>query len=381
MFDSDDYYEILGVSQDASQQEIKTAFKQKAKKYHPDQSNEEDAEEKFKVISEAYEVLSDEELRQRYDRFGKEGVDKATSKRRQRGGRGGFADLGDILEEMGFGDFSDFFGGGRRGGGQGRSRQGARGADLRMEVTIDLEEAVFGTTEEFEIEKNETCENCNGTGSLSDKDERCRTCNGKGKVSQSQGFFTITETCPDCRGRGKKITDPCGECDGTGTVRRDSTISAKIPAGIQSGQRIRVEGEGEPGQRSRGDLFLDINVKPHENFKRKNSELYTQAPISFVQAALGGTIEIPLLGEDEAEDLDIPEGTQSGEVFVLDGKGAPKLKGRGRGDLHVQVKVVVPSDLTSDEREILEEFADKRGTEVQESSDSIFDGVFDAFNG
>lgn len=382
MFESDDYYEILGVSRDADQNEIKTAFKKKAKEYHPDQSDKENAEEKFKVISEAYEVLSDEQMRKQYDRHGKDGVDRAKSQGRGRGRSGGFADLGDLLEEMGFGDVSDLFGGrgrGRgRGGGRGRS---AKGSDLRMEVTLDLEEAVEGTTKEFDIEKNEPCETCDGTGSLSDDGEqRCRTCDGKGKVSRSQGFFKITETCPDCRGRGVTIEDPCDECNGSGTVRRQTTIEANIPAGVQSGQRVRVDGEGEPGRKRRGDLYLDINVKPHDQFKRKDAELYTQAPISFVQAALGGTVEVPLLGEDETESLEVPAGTQSGEVFVIDGEGAPRLKGRGHGDLHVQVKVAIPTDLSEEERECLEEFADLRGTEVQNTEQSLFDGVFDAFN-
>jgi molecular chaperone DnaJ len=372
MFETDDYYEILGISRDASQNEIKTAFKKKAKKYHPDQSEEPDAEEKFKQISEAYEVLSDEEMRKRYDRFGKEGVDKASSRRRQ---SGGFNDLGDILEEMGFGDF---FGG--RGGGRGGQRQ-QRGTDLRMEVTLDLEEAAFGTTKEFNIDKKEPCDNCNGSGSLSDNKTRCSTCDGRGKVSRSQGFFTITETCPDCRGRGEQIDDPCPDCNGSGTIRENQTVEADIPAGVQAGQRVRIDGEGEPGPRGQGDLYLDIDVESHDQFKRKNAELYTQVPISFVQAALGGTVEVPLLGEDNTKELSIPEGTQSGEVFVIEGEGATRLKGRGRGDLHVQVKVVTPSDLSKTEREILEEFADVRGADVKESRGSIFEGVFDAFNG
>ncbi len=375
MFETDDYYEILGVSRDATQSEIKTAFKEKAKKYHPDQSNESGAEEKFKQISEAYEVLGDEELRQRYDRFGKEGVDKASSRRRQ---SGGFSDLNDLLNEMGFGDFSDFFGGGRRGRG---SRRQQRGTDLRMEVTVDLEEAAFGTTREFNIDKKEPCDNCDGTGSLSGSRTRCRTCDGKGKVSRSQGFFTVTETCPDCRGRGERVDNPCPECHGSGNVRKNKTIEADIPAGVQSGQRVRVDEEGDPGPGGRGDLYLDIDVKPHDQFKRKNADLYTQVPISFVQAALGGTVKVPLLGEEEDETIEVPEGTQTGEVFVIEGKGATRLKGRGRGDLHVQVRVVTPTDLTNNERELLEEFAETRGVEVQETNDSIFEGIFDAFNG
>lgn len=380
MIESEDYYEILEVSRDASQSEIKKAFKTKAQKYHPDQSDDPDAEEKFKKISEAYEVLSDEEMRQRYDRFGKEGVDRSAA---GGGRRGGMADLGDILEEMGFGDFADFFGGrgGRRRGGRRQQRRSRRGQDLRMEVELDLEEAVFGTSKSFDIEKNEPCENCNGSGSLSEGSKRCQTCNGKGKVTESQGFFKVTETCPDCRGKGEIIEDPCEECNGSGMVRRETTVEADIPAGVQSGQRVRVENEGEPGQAGRGDLYLDINVRGHDDFKRKDTELYTQVPISFVQAALGGTVEVPLLDpEEESEELDIPQGTQSGEVFVVDDRGAPSLKGMGRGDLHVQVRVVTPTELSAEERELLEEFAEIRGTSVQETDDSIFSNVFDIFN-
>lgn len=379
MTESDDYYDILGVSRNASQSEIKKAFKKMAQEYHPDQSDDPDAEEKFKKISEAYEVLSDEELRKRYDKFGKEGVDQATSKRRA---SGQFNDIEDLLNEMGFGGFADIFGGvGGRGGGRSR-RQNRKGSDLRMPMELEFKEAVFGCTKEVDVQKNEPCENCDGTGALSDGRKRCRTCDGRGKVSQSQGFFTVTETCPDCRGRGEIIDDPCPECNSSGTVRRNKTIKVEVPAGVDTGNRIRVKGEGEPGKAGRGDLYVEFKVKPHDDFKRKDSDLYTQASISFLQAALGGSVDVPLLDEDEdSYELEIPEGVQTGEVFVIDDKGVPRVKGRGRGDLHVQVNVVTPQNLSAEERELLEEWADIRGKNVKNEDEGLFGKFFDAFAG
>ncbi len=375
MVDSDDYYERLGVDRDASQEEIKKAFKQLALEYHPDRSEQPEAEEKFKKISEAYEVLSDEDQRARYDRFGKEGVQGAASR-----GRG--ADIGDIFEEMGFGDlFSEFFGGagGRRGRGKRRSR---RGADLRMQIDLDLEEAAFGCQKEVELRKREKCEACGGSGS---RDEggtvRCPKCEGRGKISRSQGFFTLTETCPECNGSGKKIENPCPECNGVGKVRRKKTIEVDIPAGVDTGHRMRVDGEGEAGEAGPGNLYLDINVKSHSQFKRDGADLYTQVPISFVQAALGGSVEVPLLDEDETEELSISEGTQTGEVFVVEGNGVEYLKRRGRGDLHVQVKIVTPTDLSPEEKELFQELADIRGEKVQPEGRGIFEKLRDAFTG
>ena len=375
MTEEDSYYEILGVSRDASEEEIKKAFKEKALEYHPDRSDHPDAEEKFKIISEAYEVLSDEEQRARYDRFGKEGVQGAASRS---GGRRR-QDFEDLFQGMGgFEDlFSQFFGGAA--GGQ-RSRRSKRGTDLRMEVELDLEEAAFGCEKEISLNRREKCTECGGTGSEgADDRKRCSRCQGKGKVSRSRGFFTLTQPCEKCDGQGYVIENPCPECNGSGKRRRQKTIKTDIPAGVQSGHRIRVDDEGEAGEAGSGDLYLDIKVKPHNRFKRKNGDLYTQVPISFVQAALGGEITVSLL-EDEEETLEVNPGTQTGEVYKVEGKGVPYLNRPGRGDLHVQVKVVTPTDLSREEKELFEELADVRGEEVQEES-GVFEKVREVFAG
>ncbi len=377
--DSDDYYDVLGVSKDASQREIKKAFKQKAQEHHPDRSDDPDAEEVFKEIAEAYEVLSDEEMRERYDRFGKEGVQGAAS--RQRSSRQ-YSSIADLLNDMGFGDL---FGGmgGRGSGGRGRRRRRNRtGRDLKMAVELDLEEAAFGTEKTFTVDKKTSCESCDGEGTLSDDGrERCRTCDGRGKVSRSQGFFTLTETCPDCGGQGSVLTDPCSDCDGRGWVRREQTIETEIPPGVDDGHRIRIDNRGEPGEAGPGDLYLEITVREHDRFKRKGSRLYTEIPISFLQAALGGEVEVPLLEEGETAALEVDPGTQSGEVFVIEGKGVPELRGPGRGDLHVRVQVVTPTELSAEERDLLDEWADIRGEEVQEPSRGLFGQLFDVMGG
>lgn len=373
-FDSDDYYEVLGVSRDASQAEIKKTFKQLAVDYHPDRSEDPNAEEKFKAIAEAYEVLGDEQSRQKYDRFGKEAVDGAAAAGGRRGQ--GFSDIEDLLNQMGFGDIFDMFG--DRGRGR-RGRRSARGADLRATVELDLEEAAFGTQEQIEFNRQHNCSECEGTGSKSGKKQRCSRCNGRGKVSESKGFFKMTRTCPDCGGQGETVSDPCPNCNGRGTVKREQTVEFEVPAGVQSGHRIRLNGEGQQGPGGTGDLYIDFKVHEHDQFKRKNDDLYTQVPISFVQAALGGEVEVPLLEQDELDFIEVEEGTQSGEVFVIEDRGVPHLNGRGRGDLHVQVKVVTPTNLSDEERECLEQFADIRGEEVQEDTAGIFDRIYDVF--
>ncbi|MFB6357419.1 MAG: molecular chaperone DnaJ [bacterium] len=379
MPESDDYYEILGVSRDASEREIKKSFKKLAQKYHPDQSDHPDAEEKFKEIAEAYEVLSDEEMRARYDRYGKEGVQGASSGRR--GGQQ-FNDLEDLLNEMGFGSFfSDLFGGRGRGGGRGGRGRSGRGADLRIEVELDLEEAVFGCEKEIELPRNEECESCNGTGSATGKRTRCEKCDGKGKISENKGFFVYTQACPECDGQGSIAEDQCEDCGGTGEIRERDTVTVDIPAGVDKGHRVRVDGEGERGERGAGNLYVDINVKSHDRFKRKDDALYTQVPISFIQAALGGTVEVPLLDENETEQLDIEAGTQSGEVFVIENRGANRLQRPGRGDLHVQVRVVTPTDLSPEEKELFEQLAEIRGEDVQDPDTGLFQRLFDAFVG
>jgi len=382
MYVGEDYYQVLGVSRDASKDDIKSAFKEKAREYHPDRSDHPDAEEKFKRISKAYEVLADEEMRARYDRYGEEGVktSAAGGRRRSRG----FTDLQDLLDEMGFRGFSDLFGGGR-GGSRGRGRRRRRGSDLKMAVELDFDEAVFGCEKELSFEKNEVCENCDGSGSPTGDTEVCNRCDGRGKVSRSQGFFRVTETCPQCRGQGEIVTDPCGECRGSGTVRREQTLRADIPAGVSSGDRIGLEGEGEPGPAGRGDLYLEIRVRPHDRFHRRDFDLHTAVPVSFPRAALGGTVSVPLLEGDDAEEteIELPEGVQSGEEFVVRGRGVPRLRGGGRGDLHVTVQVVTPTDLSAEERDLLEALAEKRGMDVQspEKKQGLFERFAEAFGG
>lgn len=375
MTEEDDYYEILGVSRDASEEEIKKAFKKLALEYHPDRSDHPDAEEKFKIISEAYEVLSDEDQRARYDRFGKEGVQGAASRGRGRRRQ----DFEDLFQGMGgFEDlFSQFFGG--AGGGR-SSRRSRRGSDLRMEVELDLEEAAFGCEKEISLNRREKCTECGGSGSQGDDDrKRCSRCEGKGKVSRSRGFFTLTQPCQKCDGQGYIIENPCPSCNGTGKRRRRKTIKTDIPAGVESGHRMRVDGEGEAGEAGAGDLYLDIKVKPNDQFKRKKGELYTQVPISFVQAVLGGEISVPLLDEGE-ESVNIDAGTQTGEVYKIEEKGVSYLNRPGRGDLHVQVKVVTPTNITGEEKELFEKLADVRGEKVQEEQ-GVFEKVREVFAG
>ncbi len=375
MTDSDDYYEILGVSRDADDEEIKKAFKQRALEYHPDRSDDPEAEEKFKKISEAYEVLSDDEQRSRYDRFGKQGVQGAAS----RGRSYRSADIGDIFEGMGFGDlFSQFFGGGGRRG----RRRSRRGSDLRMRLDLDLQEAAFGCQKEVELRKREECDVCGGSGAKDSASKKtCPDCEGRGKVSTSRGFFTLTETCSRCKGRGQVITDPCEKCNGAGKIRRTKTLEVDVPAGVETGHRIRIDGEGEAGEAGSGNLYVEINVSSHQRFKRDGADLYTQVPISFVQAALGGEVEVPLLEDDEVEELEVDQGTQTGEVFVLNGRGAHHLNRPGRGDLHVQVKVITPTNLSEEEEELFEQLAEIRGEEVQPRDRTIFEKVRDVFTG
>ncbi len=373
MTDSEDYYEILGVDRTATQKQVKKAFKKRALDHHPDRSDDPNAEENFKRIAEAYEVLSDKDQRARYDKFGKEGVKNSASRGRARG----YGDFGDLFSNMGVGDlFSEIFGGG------GRSRRSRRGADLRLQLTLELEEAVHGCQKEVQLRKRERCPECSGSGATEESTKKtCPECEGRGKVSISQGFFTLTEACSRCRGRGQIITDPCERCNGSGEIRRVKTIEIDIPAGVDTGHRIRVTGEGEPGEAGPGNLYVEINVRPHKRFKRDGTELYTQVPISFVQAALGGAIQVDLLEAGETEELEIKPGTQPGEIFILKNQGASHPHRRGRGDLHVQVKVITPTNLSEEEREIFEKFAEIRGETVKPSDRNIFEKIRDVFTG
>ena len=349
-----DYYEILGIKRDASDQELKKAYRQMALKYHPDRNpGNKSAEEKFKEVNEAYEVLSDSQKRHRYDAFGHAGVGTEG-----RGGfdfnRGGFGDI--------FGDiFEDFFG-----GATGRTRARAeRGADLRYNLQIEFEEAVFGKEAKIRIPKWETCTECRGTGAKSSGGIRtCPTCNGAGSIRFQQGFFTISRSCGHCNGEGRIISDPCPICHGKKQVHHDKTLTVKIPAGVETGTRLRLSGEGEPGSHGGppGDLYVVLTVQDHPLFAREEDDLLCEVSISIGQAALGAKIVVPTLkGKTQ---LKIPAGTQSGRVFRLKGLGVANVKGHGIGDELVTIRVTIPSKLTARQRELLEEFSKLSGDPV-----------------
>ena len=341
-----DYYEILGVSTNASEEEIKKSYRKIAMQYHPDRNpGNREAEEKFKIASEAYEVLRDPEKRQIYDQYGIEGLK----------GRGftGFRGFEDIFSA--FGDiFEDFFGLGRTF----RQRPKARsGADLRYDLKIPFYDAAFGKEAEIEIPKNVPCEVCSGTGAKpGTHSTHCPNCKGSGQVTRSQGFFTISTTCSQCQGQGKYIPNPCKECRGTGRVRENKKIQVRIPPGVDTGSKLRIRGEGEDGERGGppGDLFLFLYIEPHDFFSRDGDDIICQVPISFPQATLGSEIEVPTL--NGKRNLAIPKGTESGEVLRIKGEGLPKLRGHGRGDQLVQIIVKTPKNLTRRQEEILREF-------------------------
>ncbi|MBW1659746.1 MAG: molecular chaperone DnaJ [Deltaproteobacteria bacterium] len=341
-----DYYEILGVARSATQEEIKKAYRKLALKYHPDRNpDNKEAEERFKEASEAYEVLSDPEKRQIYDQFGHDGL-KGTGFTGFRGFEDIFSSFGDI--------FGDFFGFGAR------SRSGpTRGDDLRYDLEITFEEAAFGKDVELEIPRTVRCETCGGTGAKPGTHPiTCPACGGRGQVTRSQGFFSISTTCSTCQGTGQIIPEPCPDCGGTGRVKKKRKVALKIPAGVDTGSRLRLRGEGEAGERGGppGDLYVVIHVKPHEFFERSGDDIYCKVPISFTTAALGGKVEVPTL--EGVETIQIKKGTQSGEVFQLKGKGFPRLRGYGRGDEIIQVVVSVPKKLTKRQEELLREFAE-----------------------
>lgn len=355
MADKRDYYEVLGVSRNASGDEIKKAYRKEAKKYHPDlHPGDKAAEAKFKEINEAYEVLSDSEKKARYDQFGHAGVDPNFSAGGSGGGGFGGFDFGDI--------FSDIFGGGFGGFGGGSRRNGpVRGADVRQGVEVTFEEAAFGCKKNLNITKQEICHTCGGSGAKPGTSPvTCKRCGGRGQVQTQTrtplGYMTNVSTCPDCHGTGKVVTDPCKECRGTGRVRKTKTIEVDIPQGINDGQTMQISGGGEPGTRGgpAGDLLITVRVKPHEIFRRDEFDVHIEIPITFVQAALGATLKVPTL--DGVVEYDIPEGTQSGSVFRLRGKGVPFIRGKGRGDQYVKVDVEVPKNLSQRQKEALRDF-------------------------
>lgn len=373
-----DYYQVLGVAKNASQADIKKAYRRHAMKLHPDRNpGDKEAEEKFKEAKEAYEVLSDEHKRATYDQHGHAGIDAA----RQGGGAGGF-NPGDAFGDI-FGDvFGDIFGGARRGGGR---SQVFRGADLRYELELDLHDAVFGKSVEIEIPKLSECETCHGSGAAKGSSPvTCDTCHGSGQVRISQGFFQLQQTCPKCRGSGKIIKNPCDTCLGQGRVRRVKTLSVKVPAGVDTGDRIRLGGEGEAGRNGGppGDLYVEVSVRDHPIFERDGAHLSCEVPVSFSAAALGGAVDVPTL--EGHVSLKIPAETQSGRVFRLRDKGVKPVRGGARGDLFCRVVVETPVNLTAEQRDLvakLDESLRKGGSRHAPREKSFFDGVKRFFTG
>ncbi len=364
-----DYYETLGVSRDASQEELKKAFRQLALKHHPDRNaGDKASEEKFKEINEAYSCLSDSEKRAHYDRFGT--ADGFGS------GQGPFASgagFGDIFEDI----FGDLFGAGF--GGQRRQRP-TKGNDLRYDLALTLEEAVFGTEKVITFPKLQKCNVCSGSGSEPGRQaEMCSVCRGSGQIRYQQGFFSVSKTCGKCSGSGKFITHPCKQCRGNGSIREQKTVHLKIPAGVDSGSRLKVTGEGEPGYYNGppGDLYVILTVEEHPFFKREGTELYCEFPISFTAATLGAEVEVPTL--DGSAKLKIPAGTPSGKIFTLRGKGVPRVGSSHRGNQLVKVYIDVPKKLTQRQKELLEEFAsvsaDETGKSFKDRLKDLFSGV------
>ena len=342
-----DYYDVLGIKRDASEADIKKSYRRLAMKHHPDRNPDDDAAEaSFKEAKEAYEILSDAQKRAAYDQFGHAGLEQGA-------GPGGF-NAGDAFGDM-FGDvFGDIFGGGRRG-----QSHVYRGADLRYELVMDLQQAVFGDTVNVELPTLEACETCDGSGAKPGTSPvTCDTCGGHGQVRRQQGFFSVQQTCPSCRGTGKKIEQPCGDCHGRGRIQRNKTLAVKVPPGVDNGDRIRLGGEGEAGQNGGppGDLYVDIRVTAHPIFDRDGADLSCNVPIAFVTAALGGTVTVPTL--DGEVNLKVPAETQSGKVFRIRGKGVKPIRSHSTGDLYCRVEVETPVKLTAEQKELLGKFND-----------------------
>ena len=375
-----DYYTVLGLSRDASEEDLKKAYRKLAMKHHPDRNpDDKGAEEKFKEAKEAYEVLTDPKKRAAYDQFGHAGVDGMAGM----GGRGG-------MGPEGFGGFADAFGdifGEIFGQGRGGARGGSgvfRGADLRYNLELSLEEAAFGTDAKIRIPTLEQCGTCHGTGAKpGTQPKTCGTCGGRGEVRVSQGFFSIQQTCPTCHGSGKVVTDPCSACEGAGRLRKHKTLSVKIPAGVDQDDRIRLAGEGEAGVNGgpAGDLYVVVQLKPHGVFQREGADLHCEMPIGFATAALGGEIEIPTL--DGQAKIKIPPETQTGQVFRLRNKGIRPVRGSVTGDLYCHVAVETPVKLTARQKELLREFEsinEKDPAAHTPRSKGFFDKVRDFFS-
>ena len=379
-----DYYEVLGVDRDADQDEIKKAYRKLAKEYHPDRSDDPDAGEKFKEISEAYDILSDPEKREKYDRYGHAGINQD--------------DFSFNFEDFGGGDFggmnvedifSMFFGDRRHPGGRSRSSRQSRrrrGSDLEYRLEIDFEEAVFGTEKEITIPREVTCEECDGSGAEPGSSSRtCPKCNGQGRIRVTQrtpfGQMAQAKVCDRCGGDGEIIDDPCSECGGSGKQKERSTLTVNIPAGVEDGNQLRMSGKGQAGEKGgpSGGLYIIIKVRDHEIFERRGDDIHCEVPINFVQAALGDKIEVPTV-EGKVK-FQIPEGTQPGDVLRLRNKGVPHLRGSGRGDQYIHIKIVIPRSLDEEQKELLKEFAEISGEEINPEGKSFFRRVKDAFGG
>lgn len=360
-----DYYEILGVDRGADPRDIKKAYRKIAMEYHPDRNGAPEAEEIFKEASEAYAILSDPEKRSRYDRFGHQGV----------GGSGGFdasqfTDFADIFEDL-FG-FGDLFGGGRR-----RGNRARRGSDIRFDLQIDFEEAVFGKEADIEVARTIRCDHCEGTGAEKGSSPVvCNTCGGQGQIRHSQGFFAVARTCPQCGGAGRVIKDPCSDCSGSGRLRMVDTVSVRIPPGVDTGTRLRISGGGDAGLNGGppGDLYVFIDVNPHPELIRRDYDIHSEKIVSFTQAALGAEVEIATVHGPQT--LEIPAGAQPSSKYVLKGKGVPYVDGRGNGDHWVHLQVHVPTSLSAEQREIIEQLARVEG-EVPRPKSSLFSRIRD----
>jgi molecular chaperone DnaJ len=353
-----DYYEVLGISRNASESELKKAYRQLALKFHPDKNDgDPEAEEKFKEAAEAYEVLKDANKRQTYDQFGHEGLKKS--------GFSGPQGFEDIFSS--FGDiFGDFFGGGGR---------TSTGADLRLDLSVSFVEAAFGANKEMDISKHAACKTCRGSGAKSGYPPKpCSTCQGTGHVVRSQGFFSVNSPCPACHGAGQIITHPCDDCRGDGRVLEKKKVAINIPAGVDDGSRLRLRGEGEsgPGGLPPGDLYVFIHMETHEYFHREGYDIHCRLPLSFSQAALGANIEVPLLNEGKTKIISVKPGVQSGEMLRIAGEGIPNLRGHGRGDLIVHLSVVTPKKLNKQQKALFKELADLEGTPIKETLKGFF---------
>ena len=377
-----DYYETLGVQRSATESDLKSAFRGLAKEHHPDKNpGDKSSEHKFKELSEAYEVLKDPQKRAAYDQFGHAAFEGG---RGGAGGPGGFgpdfaSSMSDIFDDL----FGEFMGGRRGQPGGGRQRSGReRGADLRYNMEISLEEAYVGKTAQIRVPTSVGCEPCSGTGAKpGTKPTACPTCGGHGKVRASQGFFTIERTCPSCQGRGDTISDPCTTCQGAGRVTKERTLSVNIPSGVEDGTRIRLAGEGEAGIRGgpTGDLYIFLSIKPHEFFQRDGADIFCRVPISMTTAALGGQLDVPTVDGQKTR-VKIPEGCETGKQFRLKSKGMPVLRSKVSGDMYIQVEVETPKNLSRRQRELLEEFEKESKADNSPASTGFFSKMASFFS-